>query len=269
MGSGSNGNSTFVSDGESLLLVDAGLACQEIEKRLSSFGVSPETIDAILLSHEHGDHIQGAAQFARKHKTALCSTQGTFHALRRRLHRKVDWQRLRPGDRWKLGRLTVDVFSTPHDAVEPVGFRFQRGRLRFAHVTDIGHISREVEEGLDGAQAILVESNHDVEMLKQGPYPETLKHRVGGRFGHLSNEALARYLEHRLPESVRHLFLAHISHTNNYQQLVLTSCRQALGRRGGPRPAVHLTYQDRPTGLLRLSEPRRAAPGGKQGVLGF
>ena len=107
-------------------------------------------------------------------------------------------------------RLTVEVFPIPHDAAEPVGFRVQSGKLSLSHVTDIGHLSRPVEELLEGSQVVLIESNHDVDMLRQGPYPESLKHRVGSRCGHLSNLALARYLERNLPEACRHLILAHL-----------------------------------------------------------
>jgi phosphoribosyl 1,2-cyclic phosphodiesterase len=169
----------------------------------------------------------------------------------------------------KLARMVIEVFPTPHDAAEPVGFAIRQGKLRFSHVTDIGHISRSVEDALRGSQAILMESNHDVDMLRRGPYPDSLKQRVGSRLGHLSNEALARYLEQRLPLSVRHLFLAHLSRTNNHESLALDSCREALRRRGDPLPKVHLTYHDRPTHLLRLREPRQADASRAQRVLAF
>ena len=121
----------------------------------------------------------------------------------------------------------------------------------------------------EDSQALLVESNHDVDMLREGPYPDSLKQRVGSRLGHLSNEALAVYLEQRLPMSVRHLFLAHISRTNNHESLALSTCREALERRGDPVPMVHLTYHDRPTHLLRLRDPRRAEVSSRQRVLAF
>jgi phosphoribosyl 1,2-cyclic phosphodiesterase len=211
------------------------------------------------------------------------ATQGTFRALkaskayqavkdgsdRAGKKKRVEWLRLRAHKSVKLGRLTIEVFPTPHDAAEPVGFSIRQGRLRFSHVTDIGHISPPVEENLRGSQAILLESNHDVEMLRQGPYPDSLKQRVGSRVGHLSNEALARYLEERLPMSVRHLFLAHLSRTNNHQSLALASCREALRRRGEPVPMVHMTFHDRPTNLLRLREPRKVEVSRAQRVLAF
>jgi phosphoribosyl 1,2-cyclic phosphodiesterase len=170
--------------------------------------------------------------------------------------KEVDWVRVRSGASFKLGRMTIDLFRTPHDASDPVGFRLRRGRLAFGHVTDIGHVSEEVATGLRGCDAILIESNHDLEMLRAGDYPESLKTRVGSRWGHLSNEALARYLERRLPDAVRHLFLAHVSQQNNHESLALDVCMEALRRRGGRLPKVHLTYPDRPTPMLRVAEAK-------------
>lgn len=249
--------------------MDLGLACRETEKRLRAAGIRPERIRAVLLSHEHDDHARGAFRFAARHRVPIYATQGSFRASRARFAqgKDVEWVRIRAGQSLKLGRVTVEPFLTPHDASEPVGFRFREGRLVFAHVTDIGHVSRSVEEGLEGAEVMLIESNHDLDMLRRGPYPETLKQRVGSGLGHLSNEALARYLENRLPETVRHLFLAHLSRTNNHESLALSSCREALGRRGGARPTVHLTYHDRPTPVLRVREARRVEADERQGVL--
>lgn len=271
LGSGSSGNVSFVSDGAVGLLVDLGLACRETEKRLRAAGIRPSMIQAVVLSHEHDDHARGAFRFAAKHRIPIYATQGSFRAARARFgqEKDVDWVRLRAGQSVKLGRIAVEPFATPHDAVEPVGFRFREGKLVFSHVTDIGHISRSVEEGLEGATVVLIESNHDLDMLRRGPYPDSLKQRVGSRLGHLSNESLARYLQDRLPETVRHLFLAHLSRTNNHESLVLSSCREALGRRGGARPTVHLTYHDRPTPMLRVRESRRVEADARQGVLSF
>jgi len=252
-----------------------GLACRETEKRLRAAGIRLSMIRAVFLSHEHDDHARSAFRFAARHRVPIYATQGSFRAGRARFAqgkgkgKDVEWVRIRAGQSVKLGGMAVESFPTPHDAAEPVGFRFREGRLVFAHVTDIGHISRSVEEGLEGAEVVLIESNHDLDMLSRGPYPESLKQRVGSRLGHLSNEALAFYLEMRLPETARHLFLAHLSRTNNHESLALASCREALGRRGGARPTVHLTYHDRATPMLRVREARRVEPDERQGVLRF
>jgi len=186
LGSGSTGNVTFVSDGSVRVLLDAGLACKEIEKRLRLFGVSPRHLDAVLVSHEHGDHARGAWRFCSKHRIPLYATEGTFRFMPRvpeKPGKEVEWVRVRSGGSFKLGRLTIDLFPTPHDAADPVGFRLRRGKLAFGHVTDIGHVSEEVATGLRGCDAILIESNHDIEMLRSGDYPESLKNRVGSRWG--------------------------------------------------------------------------------------
>ena len=167
------------------------------------------------------------------------------------------------------GRITIDLFPTPHDAADPVGFRLRRGKLAFGHVTDIGHMSDDVVNGLRGCSAILIEANHDVDMLRDSDYPASIRQRVGSRWGHLSNDALASYLEHRLPDGVRHLFLAHLSRQNNHERLATECCLAALERRGGRAPKLHLTYPHRPTPLLRLSEPRTTPSDHNQGVLVF
>lgn len=269
LGSGSTGNATFVSDGASRLLLDAGLACREIERRLRSLGVAPRDLSGVLISHEHGDHSRGAWRFCAKHAVPLYATEGTYRAMSKLPGRTIEWCRVRSGSSSKLGRLTVDFFRTPHDAADPVGFRLKRGKLAFGHVTDIGHISDSVIDGLRGCLAILIEANHDLDMLWASDYPESLKARVTSRFGHLSNDALAHYLEYRLPASARHIFLAHLSQQNNHERIVLDCCYEALRRRGGPMPRLHLTYADRPTPLLRLSEPKPAADNVRQGVLVF
>jgi len=269
LGSGSSGNVTFVSDGSVRILLDAGLACREIERRLRSLGVAAHQIDGVFLSHEHSDHSKGAWRFCAKHEVRLYATEGTYKGVHKLPDREVEWVRVRSGSSAKIGRLNVDLFPTPHDAADPVGFRVRRGKLAFGHVTDIGHISDSVMDGLRGCSSILIEANHDIEMLRNSDYPASLRSRVGSRWGHLSNEALARYLEHRLPDGVRHVFLAHLSQQNNHERLALDCCLEALERRGGRAPKLHLTYSNRPTPLLRLTEPKIVFDDHNQGVLAF
>lgn len=274
LASGSSGNVTFVSDGTTHLLIDLGLPCREAERRLAFVGMKPAGLSGVLLSHEHEDHARGALLFASRHRVPIYATEGTIRACRLRYRRDgperhpVEWVRLPSSGVVRLGRFGVETFPTPHDAAEPVGFGLRRGRMRFAHVTDIGHVSRPVEEGLAGAHAILIESNYDAEMLRHGPYPESVKNRVGGRSGHLSNEALGFYLARKLPETVQHLFLAHLSRTNNHEALALGSCREALRFRG-LSPRVHLAHARRPTAVVRLKARRPKEVDHRQGVLAF
>ena len=224
---------------------------------------------ALVNTHEHSDHSKGAWRFCAKHEVPLYATEGTFDGTHKLPDKRVEWVRVRSGASVKIGRLTVDLFPTPHDAADPVGFRVRRGKLAFGHVTDIGHMSDDVVNGLRGCSSILIEANHDVEMLRHSDYPASIRARVGSRWGHLSNEALARYLEYRLPDGVRHLFLAHLSRQNNHERLALDCCLEALERRGGRLPKIHMTYADRPTPLLRLSEPKMMVDDHRQGILVF
>ena len=250
------------------ILLDAGLACREMERRLRTLGVSARDIDGVLLSHEHSDHSKGAWRFCAKHEVPLYATDGTFREIHKLEDRHVDWVRVRSRESVKIGRLTIDLFRTPHDASDPVGFRVHRGKLAFGHVTDIGHMSDDVIDGLRGCSAILIEANHDVDMLRESDYPASIRNRVGSRFGHLSNDALAHYLEQRLPDGVRHILLAHLSQQNNHEQLALECCtRGARAARAAARPSCtspirigrrrcsgsrsrRLVYDDQKQGLL-------------------
>jgi phosphoribosyl 1,2-cyclic phosphodiesterase len=207
--------------------------------------------------------------FCSKHGIALYATAGTFEAMPKREDREIEWVRVRAGDGVRIGRMRVDLFPTPHDAADPVGFRVRRGMLGFGHVTDLGHISEAVVDGLRGCAALLIESNHDTDMLRESEYPASIRSRVASRLGHLSNDALAGYLERRLPDGVRHLFLAHLSQQNNHERLALECCFEALRRRGGRMPRVHLTYADRPTPLLRLAASKTTEIDPAQRVLAF
>ncbi len=269
LGSGSSGNVTFLSDGSVNILIDAGLSCREIERRLRTIGFESKNIDAVLLSHEHSDHTKGAWRFCAKHSAKIFATLGTHEGISKISDKNVEWVRVYANSSMKIGKLLVDFFSTPHDAADPVGFRIRRGKLAFGHVTDLGHISENVVNGLRGCSSILIEANHDIDMLRNSSYPESIRKRIGGRWGHLSNDAVAHYLEYRLPDGVRHLFLAHLSQQNNHESLVLDSCLEALARRGGSSPKLHLTHNRQPTPLLRLTAPTHKTTNNKQGSLVF
>ena len=148
LGSGSSGNVTFLSDGSVNILIDAGLSCREIERRLRTIGFESKNIDAVLLSHEHSDHTKGAWRFCAKHSAKIFATLGTHEGISKISDKNVEWVRVYANSSMKIGKLLVDFFSTPHDAADPVGFRIPRGKLAFGHVTDLGHISENVVNGV-------------------------------------------------------------------------------------------------------------------------
>ncbi|MCL2878483.1 MAG: MBL fold metallo-hydrolase [Acidobacteria bacterium] len=227
LGSGSSGNSTLVSDGVTNILVDAGLSGREIARRLAEYGILPEKISAIVVSHDHGDHCRGVAPFVKKLDIPVFMTAAAFEASGIRVdpskHRVIS-----PGECFEIGGIAVTCFSVPHDAADPLGFVVEKNGIRIGIALDLGFMSNLVVERLKGCAGIVLESNHDVAMLKAGPYPWALKQRVMSRSGHLSNDAVARYLASDFDGTAEHVVLAHLSRQNNLPDLALLSAQTAL-----------------------------------------
>jgi phosphoribosyl 1,2-cyclic phosphodiesterase len=231
LASGSSGNSVFVAAGRTRLLVDAGLSAREIERRLAAVGERIERLDAILITHEHGDHVSGLPVLARKLRRPVYLSELTAPA--------IAWngeppplEPFRAGARLTVGDIEVASFSVPHDAADPVGFCLRAEGLKIALVTDLGYIPESIRFHVRGADWLLLESNHDLEMLKVGPYPWPVKQRVMGRQGHLSNEAVAQFIRRDLDPRTHTLVLGHLSEHNNHPELVRMVARQALEARG-------------------------------------
>ena len=244
LGSGSSGNAALVSSGPTTLLVEAGLSCRELEKRIAAAGRTPEEIAAVLVSHEHGDHCRSAITFAVRHRLPVACTPGTWSCLESRNGTEAPpWIELAPDQRRRIGTVTVTPFRTPHDACDPIGFRFERGSAALVHVTDFGHISREMEAAIEGASVLLIESNYDEQQLFESRYPFSIRQRIASTRGHLSNGALALYLRRSLPDSVRTIVLAHLSENTNTPELALRTARAALD--AGGRGEVRLLAAER------------------------
>jgi len=231
LASGSSGNSTLIATERTRLLVDAGLSAREIERRLGAAGETLDRLDAIVVTHEHGDHISGLPVLARRLRRPVFLSELTAPT--------IAWngepppiELFRAGTRWTIGDIEVSSFSVPHDAADPVGFCFQVQGLKIALVTDLGYIPDSIRFHIRGAHWLLLEANHDLDMLKVGPYPWAVKQRVMGRQGHLSNEAVARFIRHHLDPETRILVLGHLSEHNNHPDLVRLVARQALDSRG-------------------------------------
>jgi phosphoribosyl 1,2-cyclic phosphodiesterase len=233
LGSGSGGNAFVVECGPRRLLVDAGFSCRELERRLGWTGVDPATLDALLLTHEHVDHVRGVERFARRHRLPVYATTGTLAGTR--LHPETAQAAviLRSGEPLEVAGFEVEAFSLPHDAREPVGLLIQdaAGR-RVGLAADLGTRSRLAWARLAGADVLVLETNHDLDMLRNGPYPWALKQRVAGRHGHLSNREAAEGLPELLSERLRWVVLYHLSRTNNLPALAANAVGEALAREG-------------------------------------
>ena len=313
LASGSKGNSTVITGGNTRVLVDAGLSCRELFCRMELAGEKPETLDAIIISHEHTDHVNGVSVTARKLGIPVYFTEGTHRAWTRiitprkrmtytqwleqcrqqaadRLARaqaegvanaaelfsepisegmvtavdreafapepgsneaaaagpaeakeasleddpawlpKVEY--FKPGERFKIGDIAVSPFTIPHDAADPTGFVFEAEGVRMAVATDLGYLPPNVKAQLAGVDVLLLESNHDLEMLRDGPFPWQVKQRVLSRVGHLSNDATAEYLENDYDGGAAWIILAHISESNNLPELAQVAAERALRGRG-------------------------------------
>lgn len=240
LGSGSTGNATLVEGGGARILVDAGLGPRQLRERLGSAGVDPASVDLVLLSHEHGDHARGAVAFASKWGMPLGGTRGTWQAAGLGAEDLPGYERLEPGATHRLGKLAIRAIAVPHDAAGPVAFVISAGGISFGHATDLGHLSPDLVGAFRGCHAVLLESNFDPAMLRDGPYPWSLKERILGPLGHLSNGDVGRYLERGLGAECRRVILAHLSQKNNHPDLALLTAEEALQRGGRGETSVTL-----------------------------
>ncbi|MBV1959831.1 MAG: MBL fold metallo-hydrolase, partial [Pseudomonadales bacterium] len=213
LGSGSRGNATIVEQGETCILVDCGFTLKETVRRLARLGKVPEDIDAILITHEHGDHVRGAPMFAKKHGTQLWMTQGTFANYRHFDGHEAEF--ITVGEPFGIKDIEVRPVAVPHDAIEPCQFLLSDGDINLGILTDLGKITQQVIEHFIRCDALLLECNHDLEMLQKGSYPASLIQRVAGDFGHLNNQQSADFLASIDHSWLQHLAIAHVSEKNN------------------------------------------------------
>lgn len=288
LASGSKGNSTVVTGGRTQILIDAGLSCRELFRRMRASGEEPEKLDAIVVTHEHADHVAGIAVTARKLGIPVYFTEATHKAWLRwvKPHKQMSYtawmeqmrkkaadrhleadaaeeeadtaeteaadeapveektpsrkqdpawlpgvEIFKAGERFSIGDLTIDPFTTPHDAADPVGFVLEAEGVRIGYATDLGYVPPNVKERLRALDLLLIESNHDLEMLREGPYPWAVKQRVLSRVGHLSNDATADFLLKDYDGHAAYVILAHLSENNNLPDLARLSAERALEAR--------------------------------------
>ena len=317
LSSGSRGNCTVISGGGTRILVDCGLSCRELFRRMKLAGEDPETLDAIVVTHEHSDHVSGVSVTARKLGIPVYFTEGTHRAWMRWLTPRrqmtyAQWlercrqqaaerqaepvpaveetdpdeselqaesecapteiaqaaetaapakdptwlpsvEYFQAGQAFHIGDIAVSPFTIPHDAADPVGFVFKAEGVRMAVATDLGYIPPNVKAQLKGLDLLLLESNHDLEMLRDGPYPWSVKQRVLSRVGHLSNEAAAGFLEKEYDGQAAYVILAHLSENNNLPELARVSAERALnGRASLLANRLLLAVQNEPLSSIYL-----------------
>ncbi len=231
LGSGSSGNATLVearSDGTvTRVLVDCGFSLRELTTRLARLSLSPADITAVFVTHEHGDHVGCALTLARRHGCALWMSHGTWQALKEPEGVTVHFAR--DGDRIAIRDLQLTPFTVPHDANEPLQLRFTDGRASLGVLTDIGCATPHVLAHLQVCDALLLEFNHDRNLLARSAYPESLKRRIGGRLGHLANDISAEILQACLHPGLRHVVAAHLSAQNNHPRLARQTLAETTG----------------------------------------
>lgn len=255
IGSGSSGNVLYVEASDTRVLVDVGLSGRETVRRMNEAGIDPASLDAVVLTHEHGDHARGVSVLARSFDLPVYTTPATRAACEfGRFESKIRFCEVASSESFWIGALDFHPFTVPHDAADSFAVTIESGGVKVALVTDLGYIPQLVSERVRGADALILESNHDVEMLKLcSHYPWSLKQRVLSKHGHLSNDHVAGFLESEFDGRAEHVVLAHLSKNTNNPALARLSALQALERRG---PLFCRDAERR----LSLADPDGASP---------
>jgi len=248
LASGSKGNSLLVCSGRTRLLIDAGLSARELCRRLALVQVAPETLNAVLVTHEHVDHVRGLGLLSRRYNLPVYLHHDAAAVLadNQRPGRVIEFE---TDSEIYVGDLMIKAFPVTHDAQATVGFSISGASGKVGVATDLGIATRLVAEELCRCQTLVLESNHDEEMLRDGPYPWPLKQRIKGNHGHLSNRDSAELLETLCWEGLETVFLAHLSETNNHPGLARTTAEQVLSRQSCCRPRLLIGRQDQPTAV--------------------
>ena len=250
LSSGSGGNSVYIEADGKRILIDAGLSEKKLSQRMAHIDRSLNGLDAVFATHEHTDHIRGLGPLLRKHQLSLYTTEGTYKRACHSLGKLPGFTPIRAGQPVEFGELIVEPYATPHAAEESVAFVIHYRGLRLGIATDLGKVTAEVTSKLQKLDALLIESNHDVDMLDAGPYPWVTKRRIKSDVGHLSNEACGEILSSVKHSGLRLVVLMHMSETNNHPELARITAHQALGQ---DTPEMIIAEQNHPTPLMSLS----------------
>jgi len=252
LSSGSRGNSCYLETGNARILVDAGLSGIEIERRLGAVGVLPQSLDAIVVTHEHTDHIKGVGVLARRYKLPVYANPQTLLSAEKALGKLPAVIAVETGETLNIKTLSVETFTKCHDAADPMGLVLSSNGVKIGLVTDMGRSTRLAEDRLRACTALILEFNYDPTMLSEGPYPLDLKRRIHGSEGHLSNQQACELLEAVSHENLKWVVLAHLSETNNDPQKALRAAKKALKRCGLKETRVLVGKQDEASAFIEI-----------------
>lgn len=257
LGSGSGGNCAYLEAGETRLLIDAGFSARQIRERLASIGRSPEGLSGILITHEHGDHIQGLGVLAGRLRVPVYANRLTREAIERQFpEARIPFVQFETGAVFPLGGVEVRTFSVPHDAMDPVGFVLSTSGGDVGFLTDLGHATRLIVERVRSVHWLVLEANHDLRLLQEDlKRPWSTKQRILSRHGHLSNEAAAELVAQLAPGNLRRIYLGHLSRDCNRPELARKAVRSRLDALGMPGIEVHDTSQETPCPTLDMEVP--------------
>ncbi|QZY55160.1 MBL fold metallo-hydrolase [Crassaminicella profunda] len=261
LASGSSGNCQYIESSDSSLLIDAGLSGKRIQQAMESIGKDMEKVQGILITHEHNDHIKGVGILSRRFNIPIYANNNTWKEMKDKLG-KVDEENIRyfdTGEEFFIEDIKIKPYSISHDAIEPVGFSFYHDHAKVSIVTDTGYVPETVKKEIQGSDVLLLESNHDVEMLKMGRYPWYLKKRVMGDEGHLSNETAGEIIAElvKLDMPINNVLLGHLSKENNFPELAFETVKNVLSSKDikiGLDINVDLTYRDRVSSVYHIKK---------------
>jgi phosphoribosyl 1,2-cyclic phosphodiesterase len=251
LGSGSRGNSVYIESGKTAILIDGGFSGKELAKRLHSIGRDFSNVKAVCVTHEHNDHISGVGVISRRYNLPVLANQGTFLAAEKHLGKLYQRIEFETGDFVEFQDISIRSFRISHDTADPVGFVIGDNRVTLGYCTDTGKVTRLMERRLAGCDGLILEFNHNLEMLKNGPYPLALQQRVRSSQGHLSNEDGADFLQKIFSDRMQAIVLAHLSDTNNTPRLAMTEAARVV--HGGNYFEMAVASQNAATPLMELS----------------
>lgn len=245
--SGSSGNSLFVQTENTRILIDAGVSSKKIEEGLKSIDVEPSSIDAILVTHEHSDHIQGLGTFSKKFDTPIYANQETIDNMQNQILKisEKNIKKFKVADKFSIGDIDIKSFSIPHDAANPCGFNIFKENKKLSIATDIGHMDNKLIKNLEDSLFILLESNYDQEIIKYSRYPYSLKSRITGPLGHLSNDSAGKTISYLLKSGLKSAMLGHLSKENNFPELAYKTVADQLMEQNNFNNSISLSVANR------------------------